>query len=153
MRILTFIALIAFIAACKNDPGSNAATPTSAPIDTTSTTAIDTTGPLVEMDGTAFESLIMKNKNIPLFDLRSAQDFKAGHIYRATSLPFDTTGGAFAQRFNTLDRSLPIALYCNSGYFSRKAAQLLFDMQYTKVYILKNGVISWLEAEKVLVTF
>jgi|GEM_PF-3923070 rhodanese-related sulfurtransferase len=153
MRILSFIALIALIAACKNEPGSSVATPTTTATDTLAPMAVDTTGPLVEMDGAAFETLVMKSKNIPLFDLRSAEDFKKGHIYRATSLPFDTTGGSFAQRFNTLDRSMPIALYCNSGYFSRQAAQILFDMQYQKVYILKNGIISWLEAEKVLVTF
>lgn len=152
MRILSLFALIALIAACKNDPNSTAATTPSTP-DPVAAVAADTTAPLVEMDGAAFENLVMKNKNIPLFDLRPSSDFKAGHIYRATSLPFDTTSGTFAQRFNTLDRSMPIALYCNSGYFSRQAAQMLFDMQYKKVYILQKGIISWLEAEKVLVTF
>jgi adenylyltransferase/sulfurtransferase len=49
----------------------------------------------------------------------------------------------FADRFEELDRSQEVVLYCRSGRRSDWAARILLENGYERVYNLKGGVLAW----------
>jgi rhodanese-related sulfurtransferase len=49
----------------------------------------------------------------------------------------------FAGRFEELDRSKELVLYCRSGRRSDWAARILLENGYERVYNLKGGVLAW----------
>ncbi|MBK9274503.1 MAG: rhodanese-like domain-containing protein [Flavobacteriales bacterium] len=78
-----------------------------------------------------------------VLDVRSKEEFTAGHVKGAKHVPLDRLGSHLAK----LDRSKPIITCCRSGMRSRAAADLLrrqgFDAYnggpWTSVRALKAG--------------
>lgn len=64
-------------------------------------------------------------------DVRSPEEFKAGHLNGALNIPNDQ----IANRISTVspDKSAPINLYCRSGRRAEAALQELKKMGYTNV--------------------
>jgi rhodanese-related sulfurtransferase len=149
LLIPAFVFLL-IIAACKNDPAAKAAGDQSAaPVSDTLSKTNKETSPYQRLDVQAFEENVIRYKNIPIIDIRSEADFKKGHMYRAINWPYDTTG-TFASRFESLDRKAPIAMYCQSGYFSQQAGMQLLGKGFQKIYILKGGLLVWMSEGKTL---
>jgi len=42
-----------------------------------------------------------------------------------------------------LPRDQPVYLYCNTGYRSKRAAEILSENGYKKVYNLEHGIMQW----------
>lgn len=90
-----------------------------------------------------FEQLI-KDTNIQLVDVRTLAEHMEGHI--PGSLNINVQDKEFASCVDDLlDKNRPIALYCRSGRRSRKAAELLIEKGYQKVYNLDKGILNWME--------
>jgi adenylyltransferase/sulfurtransferase len=51
--------------------------------------------------------------------------------------------GEFPDRYEELDRSKEIVLYCRSGRRSDWAAKILLQKGYERVWNLKGGVLAW----------
>jgi len=84
----------------------------------------------------------VNKKNIQLVDVRTAREFKGGHIARAVNIDY-FQGAAFKEAFEKMDRKKPVYLYCRSGNRSNKAAYQLAAMGFEKVYDLKGGILRW----------
>lgn len=104
---------------------------------------------LQRLTGEEFETLLSKNPNMPIIDVRPSRDFKEGYIYRAANIPYDTSG-VFKREIVKFPITEPIALYCGMGNVSRKAAIEMRSMGYRRVYILQNGLVEWYRAGNVL---
>lgn len=87
--------------------------------------------------------IISKKNKIQLLDVRTAQEYKSGHISNATNIDvykFEESETAL----NKLKKDEPIYVYCRSGQRSSYAAKYLQKMGFRKVYNLKGGYLDWL---------
>ena len=80
--------------------------------------------------------------NVQLVDVRTSEEFNAGHIEGAINIDFKNED-VFYQSFQRLDKKNPVYVYCRSGNRSKKSADKLLEMGFSKVYDLKGGYIDW----------
>jgi len=66
-----------------------------------------------------------------LIDVRSAEEFAAGHLEGALLMPHDQIGPLIAKA--GIGRDTPITLYCRSGRRAEAAQQTLQNLGYTRV--------------------
>ena len=78
-----------------------------------------------------------------LVDVRTPEEFNAGHIDKALNINwFDSD---FAKNFENFNKDKTIYLYCKKGGRSAKAANLLDSLGYKKVIDLEGGYDAWLK--------
>jgi L-ascorbate metabolism protein UlaG (beta-lactamase superfamily)/rhodanese-related sulfurtransferase len=84
-------------------------------------------------------------------DVRTADEFAAGHLYHAVNIDWQKDGfmDEIKKNFNT---NITLAVYCRSGKRSAAAAQALSDAGY-KVLNLTGGYTAWAEAGKMSDTY
>lgn len=74
-----------------------------------------------------------------LIDVRTAQEYAAGHIPGAIDVPIEV----LPQRLASIDKSKPVAVYCATGARSLNAKQFLAAQGYATVVNLKQGIVAW----------
>jgi thioredoxin len=87
-----------------------------------------------------FEQLIKKPGGV-LLDVRTQNEFKNGHITNSGQLNYYALD--FRKKLLMLPKNEPIYLYCNTGWRSEKAAQILVENGYRNVYNLEHGIMDW----------
>ncbi len=91
---------------------------------------------------TALEAVRFINDRDPVIvDLRTAADFKRGHLLNAVNAPFakfDEYAGQFK------DKSRPVLLYCALGTMGSTIAEKLRQQGYAEVYPIRGGINAWL---------
>lgn len=97
------------------------------------------------------EATLLVNRQQGVFvDLRSRDEFRAGHIAGAIHLSpqeiKDNNLGEFASQ-----KANPIILVCKSGQTATASAPELAKAGFEQVYVLKDGLLSWNEAKLPLV--
>jgi rhodanese-related sulfurtransferase len=83
----------------------------------------------------------IENKSVQLVDVRTPEEFKAGHIKNAGNINFYDTD--FLTQMNKLDKNKPLYIYCRSGGRSGKAAAKLKEQGFKEVYDLQGGILDW----------
>jgi rhodanese-related sulfurtransferase len=68
-----------------------------------------------------------------LVDVRTPEEFAAGHLDGAVNIPVQELDGRMAE---LEPKGEPIVLYCRSGRRSRDAARMLMEAGYTDVHDL-----------------
>lgn len=99
-----------------------------------------------KLNPTEFESLLAKDKSIQLVDVRTPEEYAAGHIENARLMDYYEPN--FAAQLAKLDKSKSVAVYCAAGGRSGSAAEQLKKMGFTKVYDLDGGMRAWRSAGK-----
>lgn len=93
------------------------------------------------LDLTDFNRSIMAD-DIQLIDVRTPEEFEAGHIPKAINInvlnPED-----FQSQVECLDPEKPVYLYCKLGGRSKRAAKELEQMGFTQLYDLRGGYLLW----------
>ena len=84
----------------------------------------------------------IENNSVQLFDVRTPEEYNLGHINGAVNIDFKNEE-IFYRSFEKLDKSKPVYLYCRSGNRSKKSADILIELGFSKVYDLKGGFIEW----------
>ncbi|EKO5176293.1 rhodanese-like domain-containing protein [Vibrio vulnificus] len=93
---------------------------------------------------------LVNRENGQVIDIRAKDEFKKGHITDAVHiLPSDIKNGNFGSLENR--KSDPIIVVCKTGQTAQESANLLAKAGYENVSVLKNGLISWSEANLPLV--
>ena len=151
--ILAAVALTAF-ASCKNEQPAQPSTVAPKVGDTTFVTGVlppsipDSS--FLYLDASGFESIIQKKKKkIMILDLRSAEAYSKGHVYKAVSVPYANNPNLNTY-LDKLGSTQPLAIYCENGYNSNVIGMKLRKDGHSNIYILKGGVAAWLSAEKTL---
>jgi rhodanese-related sulfurtransferase len=97
------------------------------------------------VDSNGFETQ-MKETTSQIVDVRTPGEFSEGHIANAVNM--DVTSDDFESKIATLDKEKPVMVYCKAGGRSAKAAAILKENGFKKVYDLDGGMIGWNEAKK-----
>jgi len=87
-----------------------------------------------------FEKM-MKKPDAQLIDVRTKDEYNAGHIGNAKNIDF--YGSDFKSNMAKLDKSKPVIVYCAKGGRSGEAASMLKEMGFKEVYDLSGGYGSW----------
>jgi thioredoxin len=92
------------------------------------------------LNSSQFNKLI-NQQNGTLIDVRTSSEFSNGHISKSGQLNFYALD--FKQKLLLLPKDEPVYIYCNTGYRSKKAAEILVKNGYAQVYNLKQGIMEW----------
>ncbi|MBW3517872.1 rhodanese-like domain-containing protein [Flavobacterium sp. NKUCC04_CG] len=87
-----------------------------------------------------FENQWKTEKGLML-DVRTAAEFKEGHIEGAKNIDF--LQDDFEANTAQLDKNQPIYVYCKSGGRSAKAIEKLRKQGFTNLYELEGGYGAW----------
>jgi rhodanese-related sulfurtransferase len=87
---------------------------------------------------------------VVVVDVRTAEEFAAGHLANAVNIDFRAPG--FADRVKALDPSKTYAVYCHSGNRSGQALELFTADGFGHVADLEGGITAWGAAGKQVVT-
>lgn len=79
-----------------------------------------------------------------VLDVRTAADYKKGHILNALNLPQPKLGDRLSELGK--DQSRPIVVYCALGGVAAQASQQIKKAGYREVYPLQGGLNNWLGA-------
>lgn len=91
----------------------------------------------------------MTQPNIQILDVRTAAEFRNGHIKNALQADW-RDNAQFKDRTQHLDKNKAIYIYCLSGGRSAAAAEWLRNQGYKQVLELTGGLTSWNSAGKAL---
>lgn len=85
--------------------------------------------------------------DVQLLDVRTPEEFEAGHIDGAMLIDYRTDPDAFLQQAEAkLQKDKPVALYCRSGKRSHSAAEMMLKAGFTQLVELEGGILAWQEA-------
>jgi len=74
-------------------------------------------------------------------DVRTPANLKDGFI--ANSQNIDYNSPTFVQEIESLDKSKPVIVFCNSGDLSSKCANKMKDAGFVKICDLEGGMAKW----------
>ncbi|MCF6366417.1 MAG: thioredoxin domain-containing protein [Bacteroidales bacterium] len=95
---------------------------------------------VTQVNSSEFKELI-KNKNATFIDVRTNSEYSAEHIENAGQLNYYALD--FKKKLLLLPKNQPIYLYCNTGYRSQRAGEILIKSGYKNVYNLEHGIMEW----------
>jgi len=85
------------------------------------------------------EAVRLMNGGAVLVDVRSANQFKDGHISGARNVPGDQIPGGGLEKF----KDKPLIVCCESGVASGAAARKLSALGFSQVFNLRGGLGAW----------
>src|ERR1035437_724583 len=80
-----------------------------------------------------------------LIDVRTVDEFKAGHIVNAKQADFNNSQ-EFSNYLASLDKNGKYLIYCRTGIRSAKAMQLMQDKGFANVHDLVGGYNAWVSS-------
>jgi len=120
---------------------------------TSSSCSAQSTDPLTGQQATIQVSLIkedvdpevfaakMKEEHTVLLDVRTREEFAAGHIPNAINLNYNASD--FTEQVNKMDKSKTYLVYCKAGSRSAGAAGIMSSNGFNTIYHLKGGIMGW----------
>ena len=93
-----------------------------------------------------FEKAIADTSSTTIIDVRTADEFADGHIPNAINIDVNSAGFLY-EADEKLPKDKTIAVYCQGGVRSRKAATLLSDSGFA-IINLDGGIKEWCKAGK-----
>jgi rhodanese-related sulfurtransferase len=79
--------------------------------------------------------------NGQLIDVRTPEEFAAGHLEGAVNINFFDDN--FEDQIKQLDRSKTVFVYCKSGGRSGKASNMMQALEFEKIYDMAGGYTAW----------
>lgn len=135
---MSAVALIATVglAACGNDEPSSDDAPA-----TTATTA-DVSPSVALIGPAAAEALLAAPPaGLVVLDVRTPEEFAAGHLEGAVMIDFQSP--TFAADVVGLGEDTPVFVYCRSGNRSAQAVATMVQLGFTDITELDGGVVAW----------
>ena len=101
------------------------------------------------LNANEFEKGIGNKDSIQLLDVRTAAEYKAGHIKDALLADWKDEA-EFTRRIGFIDKKRPVYVYCLGGSRSAEAAAKMLAMGYQSVYELNGGINAWKKDNKAI---
>jgi len=90
---------------------------------------------------TTFAEKIKATPNAQILDVRTPEEYAGQHLSDAQNVNW--RGDDFDAKAQKLDKTKPIFVYCMSGGRSKKAAEKLKELGFSKIYELEGGILKW----------
>jgi protein disulfide-isomerase len=100
-------------------------------------------GPFKNADVAEFAKLAADKRNV-ILDVRTLEEFKAGHLAGAVHL--DYLAPDFENRVQSLDKARTYLVYCATGARSLRACGILNRLDFSRLYNLPGGFRAWAKA-------
>lgn len=84
-----------------------------------------------------FKSTLAATPNAYLIDVRTPEEFSAGHIPNALNINYKAPD--FKEKISQLDPSRPVFVYCAGGNRSSKSCPILSEAGFQQIIDLKGG--------------
>ncbi len=91
---------------------------------------------IVSLRSTEVKPITDSNPGVML-DVRTQSEYQSGHVAGAVLLDF--LSSSFRERVDSLDRTKSYYLYCRSGNRSLKAALVMREMGFMRIYNVTDG--------------
>jgi len=88
-----------------------------------------------------FKTKLANTPNAQLIDVRTPAEVNKGTLPSAVNMDFRSAD--FENKINTLDKSKPVFIFCQSGGRSGKGYKKMKDMGFTEVYDMEGGYGAW----------
>jgi phage shock protein E len=92
------------------------------------------------------EKIIKEDPKVVVLDVRTPDEFKAGHIAGAKNIDFEADD--FAQQIGALDKSKTYVVHCAAGGRSAQACKIIEQVKLPAVYHMNEGFKAWEKAGK-----
>ncbi len=83
----------------------------------------------------------IKEPNSVIIDVRSESEQSSGKV--PGSKLINVSRPDFADKISKLDKEKSYYLYCQAGFRSAKACNIMYDQGFEKVYNLSGGIAAW----------
>ena len=133
---LPFIAISALVALsnCSKQGGEPAAAPEA-----------EQAAPFIkDVDVAAAAELIEESDPPTVLDVRTPEEFAAGHIEGAINVDFKDPG--FKDTLGKLDTDKSYLIHCHSGGRSGSSKPIFSELGFKAIYHLDGGMLAWEEA-------
>jgi rhodanese-related sulfurtransferase len=84
---------------------------------------------------------VYNDSSLQLVDVRSEDEYSVSHLKDAQNIC--VTNDDFEEKVAGLDKNKPVYVYCQKGGRSARAAEILKELGFTKVYDLQGGIENW----------
>ncbi len=88
-----------------------------------------------------FQQKIEQTNDAIILDVRTPEELTSGYIEGAININFKADD--FRAKVSALDKNATYLVYCASGKRSRKAVNVMKDLQFKSVYDLAGGFNEW----------
>ena len=88
-----------------------------------------------------FKFALKNTSHAMVLDARTPKETSRSYIKNAVFM--DIHDSLFTKKVSTINKNLPIFIYCAIGVRSHDAAVMMKNMGFSKVYDLKGGIINW----------
>ena len=78
-----------------------------------------------------------------IIDVRTTDEFSSGYIKNAINLDFYSK--TFQNDILSIDKNLPIVLYCRTNNRSTKTANILKENGFKEISVLEGGITDWVK--------
>ena len=78
-----------------------------------------------------------------LLDVRTPDEFSSGYIKNAINLDFYSE--TFQNDILSIDKNLPIVLYCRTNNRSTKTGNILKENGFKEISVLEGGITEWVK--------
>ena len=89
---------------------------------------------------------LLSQKDVVILDVRTPEEFKAGHIKGAQNIDF--LGANFAEAVGKLDKKKPCLVYCAGGGRSAQACKKMSALEFGTLVDLAPGFSGWKRANQ-----
>ena len=98
-------------------------------------------GTITKIDKAGIKEAI-KQQNVQLIDVRTAEEYEADHIGNAMNFNIIDRKN-FIDQIKDLDKSKPVYVYCKIGGRSNRAAKLLKEKGFLEIFDYSGGYNDW----------
>lgn len=88
-----------------------------------------------------FNSKLLTTQDKIILDVRTSEEYSQGHLDQAVQI--DYYKDDFKEQLKKFDKAKPVFVYCAAGSRSGRAAEILVDLGFKKVYDLDGGMRAW----------
>ena len=96
------------------------------------------------VDAHTADDLIHNEQGLVVMDIRTPEETAGGTLPNAIELDFYSD--AFRSELDALDRTVPYLVYCRSGNRSAEAVSTMADLGFERIYELRGGIVTWVDA-------
>jgi len=94
-----------------------------------------------QMNSVEIQQVLSKNSQIVILDVRTAEEFAAGHLKNAIN--FDIRQPDFYSKIDQLNKKKTYLVYCRTNHRSGMAADYMKQKGFGTIYQMMDGFPGW----------